>query len=249
MGTEMVSAFADFGSETVLLEFGRRAGRHRRAARRLQGVARPTDALRGRPSALPARARLPGRRRRRCRRPRVRSGPRWSVPDPGSISPTSLQDVRRALRHQPDVITAGVFNPTASVIRSTGATRSAAAGASPADASTPTPTCGPRETSSTTRPPRCGRPRQLRLAHDGTAKARTRLRRVGRRPGDLGRHHYLPGRRRNRLYSDCPLQRRFRDIHALGQHFIVPRDTLVTAGAFSPAKTSSPWCSDDVRYG
>jgi alkylation response protein AidB-like acyl-CoA dehydrogenase len=33
------------------------------------------------------------------------------------------------------------------------------------------------------------------------------------------------------LYSDCPLQRRLRDIHALGQHFIVRRDTLVTAGA------------------
>ena len=33
------------------------------------------------------------------------------------------------------------------------------------------------------------------------------------------------------LYTDCPLQRRLRDIHALGQHFIVRRDTLVTAGA------------------
>jgi alkylation response protein AidB-like acyl-CoA dehydrogenase len=33
------------------------------------------------------------------------------------------------------------------------------------------------------------------------------------------------------LYSECPLQRRLRDIHALAQHFIVRRDTLVTAGA------------------
>ena len=33
------------------------------------------------------------------------------------------------------------------------------------------------------------------------------------------------------LYSDCPLQRRLRDIYALGQHFIIRRDTLVTAGA------------------
>ncbi len=33
------------------------------------------------------------------------------------------------------------------------------------------------------------------------------------------------------LYSDCPLQRRLRDIQALAQHFIVRRDTLVTAGA------------------
>jgi alkylation response protein AidB-like acyl-CoA dehydrogenase len=33
------------------------------------------------------------------------------------------------------------------------------------------------------------------------------------------------------LYADCPLQRRLRDIHALAQHFIVRRDTLVTAGA------------------
>ena len=33
------------------------------------------------------------------------------------------------------------------------------------------------------------------------------------------------------LYSDCPLQRRLRDIYALGQHFIMRRDTLVTAGA------------------
>ncbi len=35
----------------------------------------------------------------------------------------------------------------------------------------------------------------------------------------------------NSLYSDCPLQRRLRDIYALGQHFIVRRDTLITAGA------------------
>lgn len=33
------------------------------------------------------------------------------------------------------------------------------------------------------------------------------------------------------LYSACPLQRRLRDIHALAQHFVVRRDTLVTAGA------------------
>lgn len=33
------------------------------------------------------------------------------------------------------------------------------------------------------------------------------------------------------LYTGCPLQRRLRDIHALSQHFIVRRDTLVTAGA------------------
>ena len=33
------------------------------------------------------------------------------------------------------------------------------------------------------------------------------------------------------LYSDCALQRRLRDIHALAQHFIVRRDTLITAGA------------------
>lgn len=33
------------------------------------------------------------------------------------------------------------------------------------------------------------------------------------------------------LYSESPLQRRLRDIHALAQHFIVRRDTLITAGA------------------
>jgi alkylation response protein AidB-like acyl-CoA dehydrogenase len=33
------------------------------------------------------------------------------------------------------------------------------------------------------------------------------------------------------LYADSPLQRRLRDIHALTQHFLVRRDTLVTAGA------------------
>ena len=33
------------------------------------------------------------------------------------------------------------------------------------------------------------------------------------------------------IYADCPLQRRLRDIHALTQHFLVRRDTLVTAGA------------------
>ncbi|MGD9998173.1 MAG: acyl-CoA dehydrogenase family protein [Ilumatobacteraceae bacterium] len=33
------------------------------------------------------------------------------------------------------------------------------------------------------------------------------------------------------VYSVCPLQRRLRDIHALAQHFVVRRDTLITAGA------------------
>ncbi len=33
------------------------------------------------------------------------------------------------------------------------------------------------------------------------------------------------------IYSDSPLQRRFRDIHALTQHFLVKLDTLTTAGA------------------
>lgn len=33
------------------------------------------------------------------------------------------------------------------------------------------------------------------------------------------------------LYSDCPLQRRLRDINAVTQHFLVKRDTLSTAGA------------------
>ena len=42
------------------------------------------------------------------------------------------------------------------------------------------------------------------------------------------------------LYSDCPLQRRLRDIHALGQHFIVRRDTLVTAGAILAGQDVQP---------
>jgi alkylation response protein AidB-like acyl-CoA dehydrogenase len=33
------------------------------------------------------------------------------------------------------------------------------------------------------------------------------------------------------IYSECALQRRFRDIHALTQHFLVKPDTLTTAGA------------------
>jgi len=33
------------------------------------------------------------------------------------------------------------------------------------------------------------------------------------------------------IYSGNPLQRRFRDVHALTQHFLVKRDTLTTAGA------------------
>ena len=33
------------------------------------------------------------------------------------------------------------------------------------------------------------------------------------------------------LYADSPLQRRLRDINALTQHFLVRRDTLITAGA------------------
>jgi hypothetical protein len=32
------------------------------------------------------------------------------------------------------------------------------------------------------------------------------------------------------VYSENPLQRRLRDIHALGQHFIVKRDTYTNAG-------------------
>ena len=33
------------------------------------------------------------------------------------------------------------------------------------------------------------------------------------------------------LYAESPLQRRFRDVHALTQHFLVKRDTLSTVGA------------------
>jgi alkylation response protein AidB-like acyl-CoA dehydrogenase len=33
------------------------------------------------------------------------------------------------------------------------------------------------------------------------------------------------------VYADCALQRRFRDVHALTQHFLVRRDTMTTAGA------------------
>ena len=33
------------------------------------------------------------------------------------------------------------------------------------------------------------------------------------------------------IYSGNPLQRRFRDIHALTQHFLVKPDTFTTAGA------------------
>jgi alkylation response protein AidB-like acyl-CoA dehydrogenase len=42
------------------------------------------------------------------------------------------------------------------------------------------------------------------------------------------------------LYSDCPLQRRLRDIHALGQHFVVRRDTLITAGAILAGQDVQP---------
>jgi alkylation response protein AidB-like acyl-CoA dehydrogenase len=42
------------------------------------------------------------------------------------------------------------------------------------------------------------------------------------------------------LYSECPLQRRLRDIYALGQHFIVRRDTLITAGAILAGQDVQP---------
>jgi alkylation response protein AidB-like acyl-CoA dehydrogenase len=42
------------------------------------------------------------------------------------------------------------------------------------------------------------------------------------------------------LYTDNPLQRRLRDIHALAQHFIVRRDTLVTAGAILAGHDPEP---------
>ena len=33
------------------------------------------------------------------------------------------------------------------------------------------------------------------------------------------------------IYAGSPLQRRFRDVHAITQHFLVKRDTFTTAGA------------------
>ena len=33
------------------------------------------------------------------------------------------------------------------------------------------------------------------------------------------------------LYSNCPLQRRLRDVHAVTQHFVVKPDTFTLAGA------------------
>jgi alkylation response protein AidB-like acyl-CoA dehydrogenase len=42
------------------------------------------------------------------------------------------------------------------------------------------------------------------------------------------------------LYLDCPLQRRLRDLHALSQHFVVRRDTLVTAGAILAGQDVQP---------
>jgi alkylation response protein AidB-like acyl-CoA dehydrogenase len=33
------------------------------------------------------------------------------------------------------------------------------------------------------------------------------------------------------IYAANPLQRRFRDVHAITQHFLVKLDTLTTAGA------------------
>jgi alkylation response protein AidB-like acyl-CoA dehydrogenase len=42
------------------------------------------------------------------------------------------------------------------------------------------------------------------------------------------------------LYLSCPLQRRLRDVYALSQHFIVRRDTLVTAGAILAGQDVQP---------
>jgi alkylation response protein AidB-like acyl-CoA dehydrogenase len=42
------------------------------------------------------------------------------------------------------------------------------------------------------------------------------------------------------LYSDCPLQRRLRDIHAATQHFLVKPDTLTTAGAILARQDIGP---------
>ena len=50
-------------------------------------------------------------------------------------------------------------------------------------------------------------------------------------------------------HSGCRLQRRLRGVHALGQHVIVRRDTLVTAGAILAGQDAPRWCSDRFVVG
>lgn len=70
--------------------------------------------------------------------------------------------------------------------------------------------------------------RELTLAH------RARIRAAGvwatERAADVVRSAYRAGGGGS-IYAASPLQRRLRDIDALTQHFLVRRDTLVTAGA------------------
>jgi hypothetical protein len=55
--------------------------------------------------------------------------------------------------------------------------------------------------------------------------------RVGCRDRRVGRRRGLRRGGVTSIYSDSPLRRRFRNIHALTQYFLVKPDTLTIAGA------------------
>ena len=95
-----------------------------------------------------------------------------------------------------------------------------------------TPSCAPPGRCSTRQPRRLGRrPSPGQRSRRGT-RARIRAAAVWatERAAAVVTAAYRFGGGSS-LYSDCPLQRRLRDINAVTQHFLVKRDTLTAAGA------------------
>ena len=180
---------------------------------------------------------LPGRGRRRFRR----SGPRCSSSDEPDLdapivripAPRSTRSGSRAWRSAP---------PTAPSRRSAPSPRRRCrcwpgarwppTGSSSSSWPRPTPNCARPGPSCTTTPPRRGRPRRdgVPLAPEQRARLRAAAAWATDRAAAAIDVAYRAGGQ-PRLYADHPLQRRLRDIHTIGQHFLVRPDTLTTAGA------------------
>ncbi len=96
----------------------------------------------------------------------------------------------------------------------------------------PTPSCAPLEDCCTRPQRRCGESaiEGSPLTLDQRARIRATAVWATERAAAVTAMAYRWGGGTS-IYAESPLQRRLRDIDALGQHFLVKRDTLTTAGA------------------